>query len=79
MSLRMTGSQPSSRYLVSSELTRASSIGIVPGMISRFWSPRCHNTEITVAMSRSTPRVRWNRSKVDQAPNNWSKSSGWIG
>ncbi len=30
-------------------------------------------------MNRSTPRVRWNLSSVDQSPKSRSNSSGWIG
>ncbi len=31
------------------------------------WSPPSHNARTTVAMSRRIPRVRWNRSSVDQS------------
>ena len=48
-------------------------------MISRLRSSRPHSSWITAAIRRSTPRVRWNLSSVDQSPKSWSNSSGWIG
>ena len=75
----MTGSQPSSRYFFSSLATEPESMGRLPGMISSDWSPRCHSWEMAVAMSRSTPRVRWNLSSADQSSKSRSNSSGWIG
>ena len=34
---------------------------------------------MTAAISRSTPRVRWNVTSVDQSEYRRSKISGWIG
>ena len=48
-------------------------------MISSPRSSRSQSSWMTAAMSRSTPRVRWNFSSVDQSSKSWSKSSGWIG
>ena len=31
-------------------------------------SPRSHRQWMTAAISRSTPRVRWNVTSVDQSP-----------
>ena len=75
----MIGFHWSARYLVSSGTTLAESIGTTPGMIISDLSSLSHNTDITPAISRSTPRVRWNRSKVDQSWYSRSNSSGWIG
>ncbi len=63
----MIGAQLSERYRVSSDCTRASSMGTVDGRISGFLSPFSQRLWITAAISRSTPRVRWNLSSVDQS------------
>ena len=55
------------RYCVSSAFTVAVASGIEPGMISGDASSPTHSAWITVLISRSTPRVRWNRSSVDQS------------
>ena len=46
---------------------RRSPIGIEPGMISGEWSSPTQSAWITVFISRSTPRVRWKRSRLDQS------------
>ena len=63
----MTGTQWSSMYRVNSNCTEGSSTGTVAGMISTLLSFLSHSEWITAAMSRSTPRVRWNLSSVDQS------------
>ena len=42
-------------------------MGTNPGMIISEASSRSHSSEMTLAISLSTPRVRWNRSRVDQS------------
>ena len=78
-SAAITGVHPSSRYRVSSACTGPASIGTDAGMIISDASPRSHSSWMTAAISRSTPRVRWNFSSVDQSSNSLSNSSGWIG
>ena len=41
--------------------------GIDPGMISGAVSSPRHSAWMTVLINRSTPRVRWKRSRVDQS------------
>ena len=48
-------------------------------MISGPESSPTHSAWITVFISRSTPRVRWKRSRLDQSSYSRSNSSGWIG
>ena len=55
------------RYCVSSAFTFAVASGIDPGMISGEASSPIHSAWITVLISRSTPRVRWNRSSDDHS------------
>lgn len=52
----------SCRYWVSSLFTFAVASGIEPGMINGEASSPTHRAWMTVDISRSTPRVRWNRS-----------------
>ena len=66
-SFSMIGTQLSERYRVSSNWTRGSSIGMFAGRISGVLSPFSHRLWITAAISRSTPRVRWNLISVDQS------------
>jgi hypothetical protein len=49
------------------------------GRISGFLSPFSQSVWITAAISRNTPRVRWNFTSVDQSVYSRSKISGWIG
>jgi hypothetical protein len=63
----MMGTQLSERYRVSSNCTRGSSIGTVEGKISGLRSPFSQRLWITAAIRRSTPRVRWNFTSVDQS------------
>ena len=79
MSASTMGFHASSRWLVSSSMTFALSKGTIAGRIIGDLSPLLHNADTTVAMRRSTPRVRWNRSNVDQSLYRRSNSSGWIG
>ncbi len=54
-------------------------MAMLPGMISGLRSPFSHRLWMTAAMRRSTPRVRWNFTSVDQSPYRRSKTSGWMG
>ena len=47
--------------------TRGSSIGMLHGRISGLRSPFSHSEWMTAAISRNTPRVRWNFTSVDQS------------
>lgn len=74
------GSGPSCRRgSESAPRTTVSSSGSLAGRMTGAWSLRTHSACTTAAIIRSTPRVRWNRSRVD--PSLWSRSntSGWIG
>ncbi|HVF13938.1 MAG TPA: hypothetical protein VM942_05020 [Acidimicrobiales bacterium] len=62
----MIGFQLPSRLRVSSATTAGSDRGTLAGRITGDWSCRAHRAWMTVAISRSTPRVRWHRSSVDQ-------------
>ncbi|OQB76105.1 MAG: hypothetical protein BWX88_05376 [Planctomycetes bacterium ADurb.Bin126] len=42
-------------------------MGMFAGRISGLRSPFCQRLWITAAMRRSTPRVRWNFTRVDQS------------
>ncbi len=66
-SASMTAFHESCRYCVSSEFTEAVPIGIDAGMISGDWSSPTHSAWMTVFIRRSTPRVRWKRSRLDQS------------
>ncbi len=55
------------RYWVSSVLTDAVAKGTEPGMISGAASSPTQRAWMTVFISRSTPRVRWKRSRLDQS------------
>ena len=79
MSLSMMGCHAWSRFRVSSACTAASSRGTLAGRIIGDWSLPAQRAEITAAIKRSTPRVRWNPSRVDQSSYSRAKSSGWIG
>ena len=79
MSASITGLKLSSRYCAISDSTSSASSGTPPGMISGAGSSRSHSAWMTADISRSTPRVRWNRSSVDQSWYSRSNSSGWIG
>ena len=46
---------------------RRSRSGSTPGMISGDWSSPTHSAWMTVFIRRSTPRVRWKRSRLDQS------------
>ena len=79
MSASITGLKLSSRYCEISVSTSSASSGTPPGMISGAGSSRSHSSWMTADISRSTPRVRWNRSSVDQSWYSRSNSSGCIG
>ena len=66
-SASMTAFHESCRYCVSSEFTEEAPIGIDAGMISGDWSSPTHRAWMTVFIRRSTPRVRWKRSRLDQS------------
>ena len=66
-SASMTAFHESCRYWVSSEFTCEVASGTEPGRISGPASSPTQRAWITAFISRSTPRVRWNRSRLDQS------------
>lgn len=78
-SVSMTVFHESCRYCEISEFTDDTASGSDPGMISGPESSPTHRAWTTAFISRSTPRVRWKRSRLDQSSYSRSNSSGWIG
>ena len=66
-SASMIAFQESWRYCVSSAFTLAVASGIEPGMISGDASSPTQSAWMTLLIRRSTPRVRWKRSRDDQS------------
>ncbi len=79
MSESMIGFHWSSRYWVRSVLTVVASSGTLPGRISGEVSLDAHSSCTIEDTSLSTPRVRWNRSSVDQSSYRRSSNSGCSG
>ena len=79
MSESMIGFHWSSRYCVRSVFTVVASNGTLPGRISGEASFDAHSSCTIDETSLSTPRVRWNRSSVDQSSYRRSSSSGCNG
>ncbi len=79
MSVSMIGFHESGRYCVISLATVGTSSGTVPGRIIGEASWLTHNACTTELINRSTPRVIWKRSSVDQSSYSRSNSSGCSG
>jgi len=65
--------------VVRSLITVDSASGRLPGISNTSWLLLCQSRLITLAISFSTPRVRWKFGSDDQSEYKRSKTSGWMG